>query len=361
MAKDRKVAAKAAKATQRGSGEPSAGGIAHRHEALVAATDLPRADRFIAEKLGLLTRSQLKARKASIEVNGKPARLSRPLAAGDRLLVSWTEEPSVGLVPEDLPLDVLFEDGQVMVVNKARGMVTHPGAGNHRGTLANAALGRRFTSPSGSSEPQRGGIVHRLDKDTSGVIIVAKDSATQAFLAAQFKDRTTRKDYLAITSGCPAADTGRIEDRLGRDRRDRKRFARVAEGGRVAVTDWRVVARFDGFALVHLRPRTGRTHQLRVHLAGLGTPVVGDPIYGRRDDRLGEIGLMLHAWKLSILLPGATEAAHFRAPLPPHFARLLRALKERRDRKKPRAPSPGGGATDSGHRPPDRDGGCLPA
>ncbi|MFZ4615883.1 MAG: RluA family pseudouridine synthase [Rectinemataceae bacterium] len=361
MAKDRKAAAKAAKAAQRGSDEPSAGGIAHRTEVIVAAIDLPRADRFIAETLALLTRSQLKARKASIEVNGKQAKLSRPLALGDRLVVAWTEEPSAGLVPEDLPLDVLFEDDQVLVVNKARGMVTHPGAGNHRGTLANAALGRCVASLPEGSEPQRGGVVHRLDKDTSGVIIVAKDSATQAFLAAQFKDRTTRKDYLAITSGCPASDTGRIEDRLGRDRRDRKRFARVAEGGRVAVTDWRVVSRFDGFALVHLRPRTGRTHQLRVHLAGLGTPVVGDPIYGRKDDSLGEMGLMLHAWKLAICLPGATGAAHFRAPLPPHFARLLRALKERRDRKKPRAPSPGGGATGSDGRPPDRDGGCLPA
>ncbi len=343
MAKDRKRAVRVKKDAQHSVGQtlaglPLSGGIAHRHEALVTATELPRADRYISEALGLLTRSQIKARKAVIEVNGRPAKPSRPLALGDRLVICWTEEPSPGLVAEDLPLDILFEDEHVLVVNKARGMVTHPGAGNHCGTFANAVLGRRAASQDRGSEALRGGIVHRLDKDTSGVIIVAKDGTTQAFLAAQFKDRTTRKDYLAITSGCPSSDSGRIEDRLGRDHRDRKRFARVAEGGRVAVTDWRVVSRLDGFALVHLRPRTGRTHQLRVHLAGLGTPVVGDPIYGRRDDRLGDIGLMLHAWKLSICLPGAAGAAHFRAPLPAHFARLLRTLKGRQDRKKPRAP-----------------------
>ena len=302
-----------------------------------------RADRYVAEVLGLLSRSQLKAREAVIEVEGRIAKPSRPVKDGERLVVTWTEEPPASLEPEDLPLDILYEDGRVLVVNKAQGMVTHPGAGNRRGTLANAVLGRLAAEAGGGGPPAtpaplRGGIVHRLDKDTTGLIIVAKDAEAQAFLAAQFKDRTTRKEYLAITVGIPrgggqGGGWNRIENRLGRDSRDRKRFAEVAEGGRAAVTDWRLVAscRAAGLdlALIHLRPRTGRTHQLRVHLAGLGAPIAGDPIYGGKDRRLGELGLMLHAWKLAIVLPGCSEPVRFKAPLPAPFARLLRAMERR--------------------------------
>jgi 23S rRNA pseudouridine1911/1915/1917 synthase len=183
----------------------------------------------------------------------------------------------------------------------------------------------------------RAGIVHRLDKDTSGVIIVAKDLEAQVYLAEQFKERLVRKEYLAITLGIPAPPVGRIADSLGRDRRDRKRFAAVTEGGRAAVTDYRVLSSWGpatnsgaandgGYALVSLRPRTGRTHQLRVHMAGLGTPILGDPIYGRKDRRFPEASLMLHAYRLKIALPGGDGASLFMAPLPRRFKDILGAL-----------------------------------
>ena len=329
-------------------------------ETIVGPGGSDRADRYIAETLGLLTRSQLKARGARIEVQGKPAKLSHPLKAGDRLVVTWMEEPPLSLVAENLPLDILYEDDRVIVVNKAQGMVTHPGAGNRNGTLANAILGHlaaKARMPTGAigqagdALPLRGGIVHRLDKDTSGVIIIAKDAGAQAFLAAQFKDRTTRKEYLAVTTGLPSGDVSghgsldgtwhRIESRLGRDSRDRKRFAEVESGGKLAVTDWKIAAVYGDFALVHLRPRTGRTHQLRVHLAGLGCPIVGDPIYGLRHRRVSSSGesscpsLMLHAWKLAIRLPGAAEPSQFVAPIPVRFGLLLNRLEKRYGKKKP--------------------------
>ena len=349
---------KRASAADRGAqGLPSAATDAtRRHECLVETAASPRADRYIAETLGILSRSQLKARGAAIEVNGRVAKLSRPLKSGDRLVVTWTDEVSPALVPEALPLDILFEDDRVMVVNKAAGMVTHPGAGNRRGTLVNAVLGHlaalptRASSSARVSAPQRGGIVHRLDKDTSGVIIIAKDAEAQAFLAGQFKDRSTRKEYLALTVGLPRGFSGRIENRLGRDRRDRKRFAEVEEGGRIAITEWRVIAVYGDFALQRLRPRTGRTHQLRVHMEGLGTPIAGDPIYGSRDRRAGELGrqggagLMLHAWKLAITLPGADKPSLFKAPLPRRFSSLLSALEARYGRTSP--PEEGRGAVD---------------
>ncbi|MDP3178021.1 MAG: RluA family pseudouridine synthase [Spirochaetaceae bacterium] len=313
-------------------------------EGLVAPGGAARADLYLAEVARVLSRSQLKARGAAISVGGKPVKPSRPLKEGEKIRVEWVEEPSPGLESEDIPLALVHEDERCLVIDKAQGMVTHPGAGNRRGTLANAVLGflgrRRAEAAlegaaptAAGAPPLRGGIVHRLDKDTSGLIIVAKDAEAQAFLAAQFKDRAARKEYLAITRGIPRPEEGRIEDRLGRDRRDRKRFARVAEGGRVAVTEYRVLAswgsRFkgEGYALVSLRPRTGRTHQLRVHMAGLGTPILGDPIYGSRDARFPEASLMLHAYRLRIQLPGLDEPSSFRAAPPLRFESVIRSLR----------------------------------
>jgi len=341
----------------------------------------PRADVYLAEIEGLLSRSQLKARNATIRVNGREVKASRVVKPGDKIELSWREEPSSTLVPEEIPLSLIYEDDRCLVVDKAQGMVTHPGHGNHRGTLANAVLGllareaaqpearrpraravdcepappdssraerpqdqpeaRRPSARATDHEPAplaRAGIVHRLDKDTSGLIIVAKDNEAQAFLAAQFKQRTTRKEYLAIVRGLPFPRSGRIEDRLGRDRRDRKRFASLQEGGKPAVTDYRVLSvwpaasrpadRDEAYALVSLKPRTGRTHQLRVHMAALGTPIVGDPLYGRQDRRFPEATLMLHAYRLKITLPDSGGPSLFRAPLPERLKRLLRDLEK---------------------------------
>jgi 23S rRNA pseudouridine1911/1915/1917 synthase len=311
---------------------PIASGPKRRYEGRVESPEPGRADRYIAEELGLMSRSQLKARSAQIYVAGLPAKLSRPLKAGELLAVEWTEEVSSELLPEDLPLSVVYEDERVIVIDKAQGMVTHPGHGNHRGTLANALL-YRLQAGAAAGAPTRAGIVHRLDKDTSGLIIAAKDAESQAFLAAQFKERLARKEYVAVTKGVPRPASGRIENHLGRDPRERKRFAAVEEGGKAAVTEYRVLAIFGTYALVSLKPRTGRTHQLRVHMAGLGTPILGDPIYGRKDGEFPEATLMLHALRLKIRLPGRPEPELFKAPPPYRFKALLVELERRYGKK----------------------------
>ena len=322
--------------------------LGRRWEGLVGPALEGRVDAFIARDPGAPSRSQLKARDAVIAVNGKIVKPSHRVVPGDRVTVEWTAEEPSTLEAEDLPLSILFEDERVVVIDKAQGMVTHPGAGNRRGTLANALLGhlrrKEAVLPSQmealTRQPAlRAGIVHRLDKETSGVIVAAKDLEAQVFLSEQFKERSARKEYLAIVRGLPSPASGRISDRLGRDRRDRKRFTSVVEGGRTAITDYRVLAYWrapiregrgnevaEAYALMSLRPKTGRTHQLRVHMAGLRTPIVGDPIYGKRDARFPEARLMLHAFRLKITLPGDSEPRLFRAPLPPRFGELLRDL-----------------------------------
>jgi 23S rRNA pseudouridine1911/1915/1917 synthase len=290
-----------------------------------------RLDRYVAERLGLLSRSQVKARNLRARVNGREARLSRLLKPGDTLELDWDEEAPRELIPEDLPLDVLYEDDRVIVVNKAQGMVTHPGAGNRSGTLAHALLARSLArgraAPGG--EAGRPCIVHRLDKDTSGALIAAWDEEALEFLAAQFRARTVRKTYAALVRGTPDEAAGRVETWLARDPRDRKRFAVSPPGrGRLSLTFYRVLRAWGAHSLLLLRPRTGRTHQLRVHLRHLGHPIIGDPLYGRPDSRFPRATLMLHARSLTLTLPGAIAPTRFKAPLPARFTAALRELGE---------------------------------
>jgi 23S rRNA pseudouridine1911/1915/1917 synthase len=290
-----------------------------------------RLDVFITERLGLFSRSQAKARIISVEVNGASARLSRRLKMGDRITLSYSDPPSSDLVPEDIPLAILFENDDVIVIDKPQGIVVHPGSGNRTGTLLNALLfhaaGMRDRFESADPRP---GIVHRLDKETSGVIITAKNARSHEYLAAQFHDRTVRKRYLAVVRGRPAQDAGRIEAALARDPRNRKRFACVVSGGRASLTRYRVMRRFgqgaDGYALILCAPKTGRTHQLRVHLRHVGLPILGDPLYGSRDTRFPDATLMLHARSLRIRLPGEAEPRTFVSPVPPRFQELLSRL-----------------------------------
>jgi 23S rRNA pseudouridine1911/1915/1917 synthase len=296
---------------------------------------LLRLDRYVAEYLKLLSRSQIKARRLSASLNGKEVRISRILKGGDKLCLCWEDEPETDLVPEDIPLDILYEDDRVVVVNKAQGMVVHPGAGNRRGTLANALLfrrqNRRFSPDGRGPAGSRPGIVHRLDKDTSGVIIAAYDDEALAFLAGQFKNRRVRKTYAALVSGTPRESSGRIEGRIARDPRDRKKFALTRDQGRgkPSLTLYRVVRSWETHSLLLLRPRTGRTHQIRVHLRSLGHPVLGDPLYGKRDSRFPAAALMLHAKSLSIVLPGHRDAETFGASLPSRFREIMEALNSR--------------------------------
>jgi 23S rRNA pseudouridine1911/1915/1917 synthase len=296
-----------------------------------------RLDRYVAEYRGLLSRSQIKSRGLKALVNGKEVKLSRIVKTGDHLELSWAEAEPVNLIPEDIPLDLIYEDERAVVINKAQGMVVHPGAGNRRGTLANALLFRRLcraglapgeipgNSALGGLEGIRPGIVHRLDKDTSGVIIAAWDDEALAFLADQFKNRRVKKNYIALVPGILKAGEGRIETFIARDIRDRKRFA-VSGRGRIAITRYRVLHSWKSHSLLLLRPKTGRTHQLRVHLRHLGHPISGDPVYGRIDPLFPDCGLMLHARSLSIVLPDQDEARTFKAPLPERFRLFIKKL-----------------------------------
>jgi 23S rRNA pseudouridine1911/1915/1917 synthase len=258
----------------------------------VVDDDIPselRLDRYVAENIKLLSRSQIKARKLKARVNNKDVKISRILKPGDRLDFFWEDAEPVDLSPEDIALDIVYEDDRVAVVNKVQGMVAHPGAGNRSGTLANALYfcrlqkekERNLLQMTGGTRP---GIVHRLDKDTSGLIITAWDDEAHLFLAEQFKNRKVRKTYAAIVQGCPKQDTGRIEIPIGRNKKNRKLFA-VDPRGKPSLTFYKVVKSWTNYSLLLLRPKTGRTHQLRVHLKYLGTPILGDPLYGKIDPR----------------------------------------------------------------------------
>ncbi|MDR2343738.1 MAG: RluA family pseudouridine synthase [Spirochaetaceae bacterium] len=290
--------------------------------------DLPsaqtvRLDIYIAEYLGLMRRSQIKTRRLESAVNGKKVKRSRPVRAGDELCLSWEDTPPLDIVPQHIPLNVVYEDERVIVVNKRQGLVVHPGAGNLSGTLVNALMWRLGQKPGGgcAAAGPRPFIVHRLDKDTSGLLIAAWDTDALSFLAGQFRDRTVRKVYAAIVAGCPAERIGVISANIVRDRNDRKRFTVSKDSGRSALTHYKVVKSYGGRSLLRLRPKTGRTHQLRVHLRSIGHPIVGDPVYGQAHGQ--QATLALHAKSLELILPGADERTRFVTKLPARFKGLL--------------------------------------
>jgi 23S rRNA pseudouridine1911/1915/1917 synthase len=289
-----------------------------------------RLDRYVSEILRLLSRSQIKARNLKAAVNGKSAKLSRPVKQGDLINLLWDDEPPHDITPQDIPLNIIYEDERCVVIDKAQGMVVHPGAGNRQGTLANALCFRKslrgFSRSAGlENSGLRPGIVHRLDKDTSGIIIAAYDDEAHAFLGEQFKSRKVRKNYIAIVCGVPKERTGRIETFIARDGQDRKRFA-VSSHGKTAVTFYKVLKSWHNYSLVLLRPRTGRTHQLRVHLKYIGCPILGDPLYGFSDKYFPSATLMLHSKSLAITLIGETGEKVFSSPMPERFIKVMQKL-----------------------------------
>jgi 23S rRNA pseudouridine1911/1915/1917 synthase len=298
-----------------------------------------RLDVFISEGMGLFSRSQAKARVVAARVNGKNARLARRVKPGDLVSVDYTDAPPLEAAPQDIPLDIIFENEDAIVINKPQGMVVHPGSGNREGTLVNALLFHcAGLAGAFGGEDSRPGIVHRLDKDTSGVIIAAKNPRAHEFLASQFKARRVRKSYLAVVMGLPEESHGRVETGILRDSSHRKRFICVSGRGRAAVTYYKVLRSYRMpagaglprspavYGFLSLAPRTGRTHQLRVHMRHLSTPILGDPLYGKPDARFPDASLMLHAHRLSILLPGEEIPRIFAAPLPERLRSTLRRL-----------------------------------
>lgn len=288
-----------------------------------------RVDRYLTEALGLLTRNQLQKRCRTLTVNGTPAKPSRKVRCGDTVVVELGPEPLSELRAEAVPFSIIFENRDVLVLNKPRGLVVHPGAGNWSGTVAHGLL-HHVAGLEGDPDELRPGIVHRLDKETSGVLVCAKHQPAKEFLSSQFAQRTTEKRYLAVCKGIPRPLRGTVGGTIARDPAQRKRFRYLAQGGKPAETSYRVIRVGEGYALVLLEPRTGRTHQLRVHMAHLKAPILGDPVYARRDPRFPDARLCLHALALKIVLPGESSSRTFTAVLPPDMRRIMSELFHRR-------------------------------
>ncbi len=284
------------------------------------------------------SRAQQAIREGRVLVNGAAARASCRLQAGDRVRMSLPDPVSLEAQPEHIPLDIMYEDSSLIVINKPAHLVVHPACGNQTGTLVNALL-FHCRDLAGIGGVQRPGIVHRLDKDTSGVMVVAKNERAHAGLSAQFKVHSVVRRYQALVYGAVAEDSGRIETLIGRDRTDRKKMSACPRRGRPAVTHWRCLERFDDYSLLEAELETGRTHQVRVHLASIGHSVLGDAAYGnpRRlrairnkllQDTLKALKRhLLHAGFLQFSHPATQDVLSFTAPLPDEFAAVLALLR----------------------------------
>ena len=303
---------------------------AEQHEIKVPEDFVPvRVDAFISQQLEGVSRSQIDLESTVIKLNGKVCKKSRKVSPGDLVSIEIVRETPEHIEPEHVEFPILFENTHVIVIDKPQSLVVHPAAGNWHGTLVHGLLYRYRDL--GTLDETRPGIVHRLDKDTSGVMIVAKDTKTLEALSAQFSGRSTRKVYIAIVKGTVQKRRGIIKTQIVRDRRDRKKFT-VSDNpdeGKFAETHYLVLRQFMGAALVRLTLKTGRTHQLRVHMKHIGHPIIGDPIYSRPDKHLKDATLMLHALSLTIAIPddsGDMEEQKFTAPMPDRFRAALRSL-----------------------------------
>lgn len=293
---------------------------------LTAENGADRLDKYLAENLPL-SRSRIKNAILSGEVrlNGNIAKPGDKLKRGDTVTVSLCEPREASAAPEDIPIDIVFEDSSIAVINKPQGMVVHPAPGNFTGTMVGALL-FRIKDLSGIGGEMRPGIVHRLDKDTSGLLVIAKNDEAHASLSEQIAQRSVGRIYAAIVHGNIREDELTIDKPLGRSRHDRKKMA-VDACGRHAVTHIKVLERLGEFTYIEAALETGRTHQIRVHMASIGRPVAGDTVYGPKKPKLHENGQLLHAKELRLTHPVTGEALVFRAPLPDYFEKALRTLR----------------------------------
>jgi 23S rRNA pseudouridine1911/1915/1917 synthase len=283
-----------------------------------------RLDHFLQSRLGSYSRARLQAwiKDGRVLVDGASAKASQTLRGGESIEVHPAEPPPLHAEPEDLPVKILYEDAAVLAIDKPAGLVVHAGAGNHSGTLVNRLV-HRFQALSQVGGELRPGIVHRLDKETSGVLLVARTDAAHRNLAAQFGERSVEKTYLAMVQGSVRNDSGRITKPIARDPHHRTRMTAKLESGRAALTEYRVKERFGKFTFLEVRIGTGRTHQIRVHLASLGHPVAGDRLYG------GAAGprMFLHAWRIGFTSPATGDQVSVEAPLPPELEQWLATLR----------------------------------
>lgn len=287
-----------------------------------------RIDSWLSEHIDGLTRSAVQnlLSEQAVNADGKAVKKNYKLAGGEVLTVIMPELREVDLAAEDIPLDIVYEDEDIVVVNKPRGMVVHPAVGNWSGTLVNALMFHCGESLSGINGEHRPGIVHRIDKDTSGLLVVAKNDSAHQSLAAQIAAHTAYRGYEAIVVGSPREDSGTVDKPIARHKNDRKRMA-IVEGGREAITHYTVLKRYRGYTHMAFQLETGRTHQIRVHMASIGHPLLGDQVYGPKKCPFSKlVGQTLHARTLGFIHPRTNEYIEVNAPLPDYFLNLLEKL-----------------------------------
>ena len=289
-----------------------------------------RLDAFLARAVEGMTRSgaQKLLEQGCVTRNGKPGKKNDKLVCGDEIGVTIPEPKSVDIAPKEMPLDIVYEDEDVLVINKPKGLVVHPAAGHQDDTLVNGLLYALGDDLSGINGELRPGIVHRIDKDTSGLLAVAKNDRAHAFLASQLKDHTMARTYEAIVCGSFREDSGTVDAPIGRHPTDRKKMTVTARNSKEAVTHWEVVRRYRGYTHIRCRLETGRTHQIRVHMAHIGHPILGDMVYGHKKPELGQSSQCLHAGLLCFLHPKDGHPVIVHAELPEYFRQVIEKLEK---------------------------------
>ena len=286
-----------------------------------------RLDIYISENFNELSRTMIKKliESNNILVNDKSEKVSYKVQANDNISIDIPEAKETKLKAQEIPLDIIYEDSDIIVINKPKGMVVHPANGNPDGTLVNAILSICKNSLSGIGGELRPGIVHRLDKDTSGLIIVAKNDKAHINMSEQIKERNVKKTYIALVRGNVPEEEATINMPIGRSTKDRKKMA-VTKNGKQAITHFKVLKRYSKYTLLEIKIETGRTHQIRVHMAEIGYPVVGDAVYSNGKNEFGIEGQMLHAYKLEFMHPITNKHMELTAPLPQYFEEILKKL-----------------------------------
>ena len=289
-----------------------------------------RIDKFITQELNSLSRSYLQKviKNQSLFVNEKPVKASYPVKAGDEIRLEIPAEQEPEILPEEIPLDILYEDSDLLVVNKPKGMVVHPSAGHYTHTLVNAVMFHCHGQLSGINGIMRPGIVHRIDKDTTGALVICKNDIAHRSLAGQLAVHSITRRYIAIAQGYFAEDSFQITGNIGRHPVDRKKMAVLKSGGKTAITNIKVLEKLKGYSLIECRLETGRTHQIRVHLSNIGHPLVGDTVYGSSKPLYPDLqGQTLHAATLGFIHPSTANYMEFTAPTPEYFTKLLNKLR----------------------------------
>lgn len=301
-----------------------------REEVLISEVNNKRLDTYISTKLDDLTRSMVQKliRDGKISVNGNLEKESYKVKVDDKIVIQIDAPKETTIKPQDIPLDVVYEDNDIIVINKPKGMVVHPGVGNPDNTLVNAVLAHCKGSLSGIGGEIRPGVVHRIDKDTSGLIIVAKNDEAHKNLSEEIKNHEVTKIYTCLVRGNISEDDATIDMPIGRDKNDRKKMA-VTEDGKKAITHFRVLKRYGNYTLLRVKIDTGRTHQIRVHMAKIGHPIIGDEVYSNGKNEFNVHGQMLHSTYLKFKHPVTGKELELEAPLPQYFQDVLEQLKER--------------------------------